>query len=81
MGEGPKHNPDLLPTLDVYLRNTCRLHEAAKALVIHPHTLRYRIDRIEEILGHSLDDPAWREEAQLALAIARVEFPELFQSA
>jgi purine catabolism regulator len=80
LGEGPKHNPDLLPTLDVHLQNACRLHEAARSLVIHPHTLRYRIDRIEEILGHSVNDPAWREEAQLALAIARVEFPRLFES-
>ena len=79
-GEGQKHNPDLLLTLNVYLRNTCRLHETAKSLVIHPHTLRYRLSRIEEILGHKVDEPSWREEAQLALAIARVEFPELFQS-
>jgi purine catabolism regulator len=83
LGEGlaVKHNPDLLPTLDVYLRSACRLHETARSLVIHPHTLRYRINRIEEILGHSVNDPAWREEAQLALAIARVQFPELLRSA
>jgi len=81
LDEGPKHNPDLLPTLDAYLRSTCRLHETAKSLFIHPHTLRYRINRIEEILGHSVNDPAWREEAQLALAIARVQFPELLRSA
>ena len=80
LGEGPKHNPDLLATLDVYLQSACRLHESARSLAIHPHTLRYRINRIEEILGHSVNDPARREETQLALAIARVEFPELFRS-
>jgi purine catabolism regulator len=80
LDEGPKHNPDFLPTLDAYLQSACRLHETAKSLFIHPHTVRYRIDRIEEILGHSVNDPAWREEAQLALAIARVQFPELLRS-
>jgi DNA-binding PucR family transcriptional regulator len=80
LSEGPKARTDLLPTLDAYLRNSCRLQKTAGALFVHPHTLRYRISRIEGILGHGVDDPAWREEAQLALAIARVEFPDLLKS-
>lgn len=80
LGEDPKHRIDLLHTLDLYLKNSCRLEKTARALHIHPHTLRYRIDRIEEILGHPVDKPDWREEVHAAIAIARVEFPELFRS-
>ena len=34
---------------------------------MHRHTLRYRMRRVEEILGRSLDDPDVRMELWLAL--------------
>ncbi|MFD7945372.1 helix-turn-helix domain-containing protein, partial [Streptomyces sp. NPDC059744] len=40
---------------------------AAPDLGVHRHTLRYRMRRVEEILGRSLDDPDVRMELWLAL--------------
>lgn len=73
-----RRNGGLLRTLDAYLEHACHVHATAKALVVHPHTLRYRILRIQELLGRRLDDPAWRREAHIALVILHVEEPTLF---
>jgi purine catabolism regulator len=40
---------------------------AAADLGVHRHTLRYRMRRVEEILGRSLDDADVRMELWLAL--------------
>jgi len=45
-----------LPTLAAYLRAGRRLKPAAAALHVHVNTLRYRLARIERLLGVDLDD-------------------------
>jgi hypothetical protein len=47
-------NGDLLDTLIRYLRSDCNINAVAKELSIHENSLRYRIKRIEEILGLNL---------------------------
>ncbi|HEY0640399.1 MAG TPA: helix-turn-helix domain-containing protein [Pseudonocardiaceae bacterium] len=49
--------PDLLDTIRTYF--TCGMHVAstARALYLHPNTLRYRINRFEELTGARLNDP------------------------
>jgi DNA-binding PucR family transcriptional regulator len=39
----------------------------AAALDVHPQTVRYRVARLRELFGTSLDDPEARFELQLAL--------------
>nr|WP_181796441.1 PucR family transcriptional regulator [Streptomyces sp. WELS2] len=46
---------------------------AAADLGVHRHTLRYRMRRVEEILGRSLDDPDVRMELWLALKATATE--------
>jgi purine catabolism regulator len=53
-------NP-LLPTLRTYLSCDGNKSKAALELHVQRRTLYYRIDRIESLLGRSLDDPDTRE--------------------
>jgi DNA-binding PucR family transcriptional regulator len=39
----------------------------ARALDLHPQTVRYRLARLRELLGQQLDDPDARLELELAL--------------
>lgn len=51
-----EHQTDLLLTLYTYFYYSGDINRAAKALFIHVNTLRYRLKKIEEILGKSLAD-------------------------
>lgn len=64
-----KHSGNLLETLKVYLENECELRATASMLHIHYNTLRYRLDRVEEILQVRLSDPATRQKLRLALLL------------
>lgn len=46
---------ELLKTLEVYFRHEGNLRETSEALFIHRHTLRYRLQRVEELTGLSLN--------------------------
>lgn len=50
-------NSELLHTLNVYLSHRVTHEEVAKRLFIHVNSLKYRLRKIERILGVSLDDP------------------------
>lgn len=67
-----EHKTEFVRTLDTYLWHACHLRRTARALFLHVHSLRYRLQRIERILGCRLDDPRWRLDAQVALAAARL---------
>src|SRR5690349_17564729 len=44
----------------------------ARALHLHPQTIRYRLGRLRELLGDAIDDPDARFELELALRWARL---------
>lgn len=56
-------------TLAAYLRADRHLKPAAAALHVHVNTLRYRLDRIEELLGVDLDDVEARFLLELAVRL------------
>jgi purine catabolism regulator len=58
---------DLVASLAAWLSHHGQWDAAAADLGVHRHTLRYRMRRVEEILGRSLDDPDVRMELWLAL--------------
>lgn len=58
---------DLVASLSAWLSHHGQWDAAAADLGVHRHTLRYRMRRVEEILGRSLDDPDVRMELWLAL--------------
>jgi DNA-binding PucR family transcriptional regulator len=53
-----KHNSKLVETLEVFLDHDANMAETAKALVVHPNTLTYRLKRISEIGEIDLRDPS-----------------------
>ncbi|AXK34469.1 PucR family transcriptional regulator [Streptomyces armeniacus] len=60
---------DLISTLRVYLAHNGHIDASSTALGIHRHTLRYRLDRITELLDHDLENPTARAELWLALLL------------
>ncbi|UQA92796.1 PucR family transcriptional regulator [Streptomyces halobius] len=58
---------DLVASLRAWLNRHGQWDAAAADLGVHRHTLRYRMRRVEEILGRSLDDADVRMELWLAL--------------
>jgi GAF domain-containing protein len=60
-----RRRSDLVPTLERYLRDRRSVTSTARALFIHPNTLRQRLDRIERLSGLQL-----AEEDLLALELA-----------
>ena len=62
------HAP-LLETAHRYLEGGGSLEAAARALFVHPNTVRYRLGRISEVIGYDLTDAreAWVTRIALAL--------------
>jgi sugar diacid utilization regulator len=69
-----KHRSELVPTLRELFRQRS-LTESAGALHIHISTLKYRIGRIEAILGRSVED--WDNIFHLELALRVLDVTEL----
>jgi PucR family transcriptional regulator, purine catabolism regulatory protein len=63
-----RHGTDLQHTLRVFLGTGGRWQAAAEALHIHHNTLRYRLDRVEQLTGRKLNVTADRVDLFLALA-------------
>lgn len=61
--------PELLTTLYAYFVSGRNRARAARRLRVHVNTLRYRLERIESLLGQSIDDPAREGAIQLAVAV------------
>ena len=60
---------DLVASLAAWLSHHGQWDTAAADLGVHRHTLRYRMRRVEELLGRSLDDPDLRAELWVALRV------------
>ncbi|WP_259460511.1 CdaR family transcriptional regulator [Paraburkholderia sp. BL23I1N1] len=66
------NEPELVATLQTYFEQGQRRGQSAAALGIHPNTLNYRLERIEALLGASLDDVSWIARLDIALKLRRV---------
>lgn len=62
-----RHRSDLVATLASYLAHHGSPSHAARELIVHTNTVTYRLRRIEELTGLSMDDPDDRLAAHLAL--------------
>lgn len=63
---------DLVHTLETYFENNQEMSRTADHLHIHYNTLRYRLRRIEEIVGSFRDDPWLRLSIHMALRLHRM---------
>jgi sugar diacid utilization regulator len=62
-----RHGTEFVPTLGAYFDCMGRLQAAAAQLNLHRNTLQYRIQRIQQLVGVSLDDPDSRLALELGL--------------
>jgi len=60
---------DLVASVRAWLAHHGQWDAAAQSLGVHRHTLRYRMRRVEELLGRSVDDPDLRAELWVALSV------------
>ncbi|MGN6686026.1 MAG: PucR family transcriptional regulator [Actinomycetales bacterium] len=65
------HDGALLPTLRCYLEGDGSVREVAASLFVHENTVRYRLARIEALLGRRLG--ATRDRVQLWLALQSLD--------
>jgi hypothetical protein len=73
----PKARGRMAETALAYVREGGNAAAMARALDLHPQTVRYRLARLRELLGDQLDDPDARLELELALrGQSRLERPE-----
>ncbi|MBV9279622.1 MAG: helix-turn-helix domain-containing protein [Chloroflexi bacterium] len=68
-----RHHSDYVHTLRVYFACMGRLRAAAEELRIHRNTLEYRMRRIEELAGVSLDDPDNRLALELGIRLLELK--------
>ena len=59
----------LIQTLRAWLLHQGRREDIARALHVHPQTVRYRMGQIRDLFGEQLDDPAVILAATVALAL------------
>lgn len=64
---------DLRKTLSVYLDSQCEIASTAAKLFVHRNTVKYRIQRCEEILGHDVSSPEHSLNLRLALTLSETD--------
>ncbi len=64
-----EHQSNLVETLDCWLQHFGDITSTAEHLHVHKNTLRYRLRRIEEVSGVTLDDPEQRFELMLEFRV------------
>lgn len=67
-----RHHTGLVNTLEVHLRHGCSPTRTAAALYLGRHSVYQRLERIESLLGISVDDPDLHSGLLLAACAARV---------
>ena len=67
-----RQRADLIGTLRIYLEEDRVQRRAAARCFVHVNTIVYRIRRVEQLLGRSLDDPSTVFDLTLALRIVDI---------
>ncbi len=64
--------PVLLETLSAFLEHGGSVEATARALFVHPNTVRYRLRRVTEITGYAPNDPRDSYTLRVALTLGRL---------
>lgn len=67
-----EHGTNLVETLEIYLKYNFKKTIVSNKLFIHVETLRYRLNRIEEITGYSLDNSEGLFALQMGIKLKRL---------
>jgi GAF domain-containing protein len=65
-----RRDSELLATFRSYLDAGSSLKAAAEILGVHPHTVQYRLDRLQQVTGLSFGNPEERLTLEMALRVA-----------
>lgn len=65
-------NKELLETCVGYLDAGCSMEATARALYVHPNTVRYRLKRIQEITGYNPSDAREGYVLRMAITLGRL---------
>jgi DNA-binding PucR family transcriptional regulator/putative methionine-R-sulfoxide reductase with GAF domain len=65
------HPSDLTHTVEAYLTHDCNLQRTAAAMFVHPKTVRYRLDKVQDLAELDFARQRDRFDAQLAISIMR----------
>lgn len=68
---GTRNREQLMETLEAHLASGS-VKDSAAELKLHRHTVLYRLDRLRELLGRNLDEPATRLRLQLAIGLRKL---------
>lgn len=68
-----RHKANLVDTVASFIEGGCRYQTCADKLGIHVSTLRYRIDRFQDLVGADLSDPETRFSLALAVRLHRLQ--------
>lgn len=61
---------ELRKTLHTYLDCQCDITKTAKDSYLHRNTIKYRIDKLNTLLGHPLGDPSYSLQLRMALLLS-----------
>ncbi len=64
-----RHNSSLAQTMDAYFEHHGNISKTAESLFIHRNTLLYRLERIQDLTGHDLNQANMRLGLHLALKL------------
>ncbi len=67
-----KHDSELIKTLEGYFRYDENISEVAKNMFAHRHTIRYRLERINELSGLDINKSDDKERLALGLKLSRL---------
>jgi purine catabolism regulator len=68
-----QHRSSLVQTIGAYFEHHGNISQTAEALYIHRNTLLYRLERIQELTGQSLDEADMRLALHLALKLRQLQ--------
>lgn len=63
---------NLVETLEMYLDTGSNIKLTAERMYTHYNTILYRLERIREITGHTMQETGYRLELEIALKLRRI---------
>jgi sugar diacid utilization regulator len=67
-----KNADELKKTLETYISNSCQIKKTSEEIFLHPNTVKYRMDKIQQKTGFDLTNPEVQLNLNIALRLERI---------